>query len=285
MARALEGAEEAHHGCLNIKARHTTQKMTTTIMVTGTTTTTTTTNWDTLSSTDSETSVAVVSLYESWSGASLCGPKSVGTSSTTAAGEDDQTRAIEDLRCFTVTTTTSPVAWESNHDDCWNQDSHLAHPGDDEITLPGLEDDGVVVSEDTSREDGLRQALRKRLSSELDIPQVPPLKRRRKPVCLFLNFLGKRHAKEELQPAEPSIVEDPCLWHLNLGLDETDALFPMISADPIGYRNGDDEALNDNMLATPAIIMTTKKAFAAKATGEDRKLHAVVDKASFPWDL
>ena len=217
---------------------------------------TTTTSWDALSTTNSETSAAVVSLYQSWAGASLCGSKS---SSTSGADDREDGFATEEFGCFTITTTSitaHSAGLESNSNGWWNPAQ-----GDDEITLQGLEDD---VVEDTAKETCLRRALRKRLSSELDIPQVPLLKRRRKPVCHFINFMGKRHVEEEPEATvtPPIVAEDPRLWHLNLGLDERDALFPMMVDDP------DDEP--NTLLETP-VIVAAKKVFVVEITDDDPK--------------
>uniref|UniRef100_A0A7S3LCG8 Uncharacterized protein n=1 Tax=Amphora coffeiformis TaxID=265554 RepID=A0A7S3LCG8_9STRA len=213
-----------------------------------------------MSTTDSETSAAVVSLYQSWAGgASLCGTSPSHTKYSRTSADRDST--TEELGCFTITTTTITVdsaCLESNNS-VW----YDTIQGDDEITLQGLDDE---VIEDTVEETCLLQALKKRLSSELDIPQIPLLKRRRRPVCHFINYLGKRNTEqdpEKAPPPPPIVVEDPCQWHVGLGLDEVDALFPMMLDDSESDDDGDEDSVLNNLLGTSAIV-GGKNVFAGK---------------------
>jgi len=117
-------------------------------------------------STVSETSDAVVSLYNSWS------------SSDTGSLVDLENVDDELLDCFA-----------------------------------GLPREDTALS---SQE--LLEQLQKRLKKE-DLPPVPILRKRQRPNCVFLNYMGSRIAPPRLPP--PSI---------DLGLAEKDALFPLYSS-------------------------------------------------------
>jgi len=186
---------------------------------------------------------------------SSCGSSKSHTKSSTTDDSDDHC-AMEELGSFTITTTkiaTRSTIWESNKNDWYD-----TAQGDDEITLQGLDDE----VESTAEESCLRRALRKRLSSELDIPEIPVLKRRRKPVCHFINFMGKRNvqqdSEEALPPPPPIVVEDPCQWHVGLGFDEMDALFPMMVDD------SDDDDNDDSKMLETSTIAVGKTVFAGK---------------------
>lgn len=66
-----------------------------------------------------------------------------------------------------------------------------------------------------------------------DIPHTPTLRRRRRPVCQFRNFIGSRqyHKCNDVPTPHPPLMvfELPFGSHdLDLGLEEKDALFPLI---------------------------------------------------------
>ena len=184
--------------------------------------------WDCLSTSESETSAAVVSLYQSWTGYSLCDTKSSSSFVIPQRAQDHDRLATDRLESYTITTTNTMNTLESNDSSSISCDpANGMIEGDDDLTLWGLDDDS---SRPTHRDmSGLRQNLSKRLRSEDDIPQVPVLKKRRKPVCNFLNFMGSRRVDPTPPPpVDPCHVEDENPWHLvGLGLEETDALFPM----------------------------------------------------------
>lgn len=231
---------------------------------------TTTPCWDCLSNSGgSETSAAVVSLYQTWTGStlSLCDTKSTQSSSTSPRGFD-QHLATDRLGSYTITTSTNginPVEPSSS----WSVSCDPANgmfEGDDDITLWGLDDTLPPSHGDISR---LRHNLSKRLRSEDDIPEVPVLKKRRRPVCHFLNFMGTR--REEL-PCPPPFgasfdvaVADDNPWHLvGLGLEETDALFPMSLAEP--------GTTSSTAAIAPVAVVTTKNVFTANSDDDDAKM-------------
>ena len=176
---------------------------------------------DTLSTTESETSAAVVSLYQSWTGVELGNPESSRSSVGSADAEVNQDLNIDIFDCnIPKSHIVPPLIMEIKAPNgvSFNPAKRLFE-ADDDITLSELE-------EDESYRGCLREALKKRLRSEEDIPQIPKLRRRDKPLCLFLNYMGKRHVET---PVTPTIVaaEDPVLWHVGLGLAEHDVLFPL----------------------------------------------------------
>jgi hypothetical protein len=87
--------------------------------------------------------------------------------------------------------------------------------------------------------DELLQELKKRCREE-DIPPVPVLRRRRRPACQFLNFMGSRRYKDNdakytgnaFSGFHPPLMvfELPCSHDLDLGFEEKDALFPLFSS-------------------------------------------------------
>jgi hypothetical protein len=125
-------------------------------------------------STGSETSAAVVSLYNSWS-------------SVEAGNFQDD-------------------------DDTLQEDDRFA-------TLP--------FGEAKLSNEELLQQLKKRCRDE-DIPKLPQLRRRRLPVCQFLNFMGTRQVEKSEEPREPLILPQLELeLELDLGLEEKDVFFPL----------------------------------------------------------
>jgi hypothetical protein len=178
-------------------------------------------------STASEASAAVVSLYQSWAGSSLCGSAA----------------AVARAEGKTPTPVVNTQLW-------WDPSQTTA---DDDITLLELEDD----AEDAT---WLKQALMKRLRRVEDLPSVPalrPQKRARKPVCHFLNYMGSR--RDPNPPPTPE--EPPHLWHTILGLEESDALFPMAVEDSPATKT----------TTTTATVSTAKQSFAMETVGDKLK--------------
>mmetsp|Transcript_3188 Transcript_3188/g.8015 ORF Transcript_3188/g.8015 Transcript_3188/m.8015 type:complete len:240 (-) Transcript_3188:353-1072(-) len=79
----------------------------------------------------------------------------------------------------------------------------------------------MMMNESTGH---LRKELKRRLPAA-DVPTVPRIRKRRPPNCRFVNFMGTRLPPLPLPPPPPINPINP----LNdLGLDETDALFPLV---------------------------------------------------------
>lgn len=110
----------------------------------------------------------------------------------------------------------------------WSSTSELGSIYDDDDTLQ--DDDRFAIlptlSDVSSAE--LLEQLQTRCSKD-DIPKVAPLRRRRRPVCSFLNFMGERRSEEmNVEPVTSPMMPSSSSI-LDLGLAEKDALFPMYS--------------------------------------------------------
>ena len=219
-------------------------------------------NWECLSTTGSEASAAVVSLYQTWAGSSLSSRDSTEASFEAAPQPiQDHDDSLGCLESFTITTENTRVPTDSDSGSSISCDIvNGVLDMDDDITLWGFDDATPSnVEDDISC---LRQNLSKRLRSEDDIPDVPVLKKRRKPVCHFLNYMGTRRVEPPSHDdTEPLDVEEENPWHLvGLGLEEFDSLFP-VSVD-----------LNDSSIGTPSrpcVVKTTKTVFAAGNDAEE----------------
>ena len=155
------------------------------------------------SSVSSESSVAIVSLYNSWSANS--------TTMTTVAAADVGELLEDD---------------EEEDDRDGDDDDNVALTLDDRFSfLPSIEN---VDSED------LFDELRKRLPSADLPPRIRKYQRRHQPTCRFVNYFGSRLPPLPL-PRSPPVPVGSSVNPLNeLGLDEKDALFPLVVDGPLG---------------------------------------------------
>jgi hypothetical protein len=91
----------------------------------------------------------------------------------------------------------------------------------------------------------LLKELKKRCRNE-DIPHSLELRRRRRPVCQFRNFIGTREYYKPKVRSTPAYVHPPLMvfelpfgsHDLDLGLEEKDALFPLYSS-KLKHRSDD----------------------------------------------
>jgi hypothetical protein len=145
-------------------------------------------------STVSESSAAIVSLYNSWS------------------------------------TTSESISFYDN---------------DDSLLLGSDHFDSLPETEPVDTAELLRE-LKQRCRHE-DLPHVPMLRRRRRPVCQFRNFIGSRQYHKFNDVPTPILIHPPLMvfelpfgsHDLDLGLEEKDALFPLVPSSK-EKSSGDD---------------------------------------------
>ena len=110
----------------------------------------------------------------------------------------------------------------------------------------------------------LLQELQKRCRA-VDIPSVPILRRRKRPTCLFLNFMGSRKYHDpnatstvrtttttktdvavasSCLPPPLMVFELPSSQDFDIGLEEKDALFPQFSS-KVKHSIDDDDLVAD----------------------------------------
>lgn len=149
-------------------------------------------------STVSESSAAIVSLYNSWS------------------------------------TTSESISFYDN---------------DDSLLLGSDHFDSLPETEPIDTAELLRE-LKQRCRHE-DIPHAPILRRRRRPVCQFRNFIGSRQYHKFNDVPTPTLIHPPLMvfelpfgsHDLDLGLEEKDALFPFVPSSKVNPSRDDGPAL------------------------------------------
>jgi len=168
-------------------------------------------NLDTASAV-SETSAAVVSLYNSWS-----------SSSERDAGDDSSSSA--DTPACVASGLKAALSSSEHHSVSLTPRSSMSSACS-----------GVTQSPLQSSDYLLRQ-LRKRCREE-DIPRVPILRQRTRPVCRFLNYRGTRPydqvaiGRDQVSAEEEMIMQVATVDFHHTGLfafGEKDALFPFVT--------------------------------------------------------
>ena len=178
----------------------------------------------------SQTSAAVVSVYNSWNNASDDLRLQPYISFPATSCDDDDTLSFDFL-------------------------------DENDVGLSSILSSDTGIYESPSSGAELLEQLKERCCHE-DIPQTPVMRPRRgRPVCQFLNFLGTRnynlpplltysmdmeHVEQSKQQPNPALLP----FAHDLGLDEKDALFPLSSSCCSSKVKHDDEDEVENGPAT-----------------------------------
>lgn len=177
-----------------------------------------------LCSSDTESSAAIISLFNSWSSQTKD-----DVWSRNQVSNDAWSRSA--TKAKVLTTEFSKVLGEDEDFFCdkYNEDNNNDDDDDDTLTLddrfsflPPMDHQMQIDPEALLRE------LRKRLPSADLPPPIPKLQRRHQPVCRFLNFFGSRlPATGAPIPQPPSPMSSSSNPMNDLGLNQEDALFPI----------------------------------------------------------
>lgn len=146
----------------------------------------------TTQSTASETSAAIVSLYNSWTS------DSVATGSTLDTDKDEEEEGDAD----TTTNSTLP----DDHPPSLHH-RHVTTAATATATASNVPM-SIYEMQPVMSADELLAELQKRLRPG-DLPKVAPLRRRKRPTCQFLNFLGTRHRHQDSASPPPRALMPP----------------------------------------------------------------------------
>jgi hypothetical protein len=159
-----------------------------------------------------------------------CGPDST---KSTMESAHDSTAAME--TDSTVSESSAAIVSLYNS---WSTTSESIsfYDNDDSLLLGSDHFDSLRETEPVDTAELLKQ-LKERCRHE-DIPHAPILRRRRRPVCQFRNFIGSRQYDKLNDVPTPILINPPLMvfelpfgsHDLDFGLDERDALFPLVSS-------------------------------------------------------